>query len=183
MNEERLKSELEELERWYRSFPAPKLGPESVRVLKLKIAGVLSGAEAESQEIARPTEAFKDQLKATVRRELAAASAGPGPRMLFSMNRVGPWLSSAAALVFLIVGYGLLHKNAQQIAEQEPIEWTWPISPELASIEVELASLEVRSLAADFVYFGRDDIDLEVRRDIERLLDPGLYDDPADELD
>lgn len=183
MNEERLKCELEELERWFRSFPPPKLSPESVRALKLRIAGALSGAEAKLREIPRPTEALKEQLKAAVRRELAAAEHAPGLRMSFSMKRVGPWLASAAALVFLIVGYGLLHKSPQQISEQEPIELTWPFPPELASIEVELASLEVQSLAADFIYFGRDDIDREVLRDIERLLEPGLYGDPADEPD
>ncbi len=181
MSDEHLTHELAELERWYRFFAPPQLRVESSQALKRTVAGALGGLRTDNLEIPRPSEDLKQRIKAAVRQELASRRDDLGARPWFALERLFPWLASAAALVLVAAGYLLLSRNTQHISAPEPMELVSPISPELAGIEAELVSLELRSFATDLLFFGPDDIDSELKEEIERLLAPEFYPNSTDE--
>ncbi len=162
--------ELRELESWFSTYPQPQLEAASRAVLKADVREAL-GATHDHEA---PGE-LKLRLKAAVRRELAAQESGAAAIPIFSLRRPAPWLFSAAALVFVVLGFGLWSKNAQPITDDTPIVIVLPTGGEWASIESELAYLEVQSLASDFVFFGSGDDDSDLRDDIERTFLHRLY--------
>ncbi len=175
MADERMTIELRELERWFRSHPQPELGIASRDVLKSAVREALNDSELCDSQVHQAPDELKQRLKAAVRRELAEQQSDARVFPLFSLRRSSPWLSSAAALVFVVLGFGLLGKNVQPISDDLPIDG------ELASIEAELAYLELQSFAKDFVFFGSGDVDRDLRDDIERTFLPSLYFDSTDD--
>ena len=175
MTDERITFELRELERWFRSHPQPELGPASHDVLKSAVRGALNDSGLGASQVHDAPAELKHRLKAAVRRELAEQESGVRVFPLFALRRSSPWLSSAAALVFVVLGFGLLGKNVKPIIDSSPNDG------ELASIEAELAYLELQSFAKDFVFFGSSDIDGDLKDDIEREFLPSFYDDSTDD--
>ncbi|MCH8912386.1 MAG: hypothetical protein IIA33_02340 [Planctomycetes bacterium] len=175
MTDERMTFELRELERWFNSHPQPELETSSRDVLKAAVhQALIAGGRFDPQVHEAPDE-LRQRLKAAVRRELAEQESGVKVLQLFSRRRPSPWLSSAAALVFVVLGFGLLGRNVPPVADNLPIDG------ELASIGAELAYLELQSMANDFVFFGSGDVDRDLRDDIERAFLPSLYLDSIDD--
>ncbi len=175
MTDERMTLELRELDLWFSSHPQPELETASRDVLKTVVRqALMDGGLGDSLVHAAPDE-LRQRLKAAVRRELAEQESGVKVFPLFSLRRSSPWLSSAAALVFVVLGFGLLGRNVQPITDDLPIDG------ELASIESELAYLELQSFAKDFVFFSSCDVDVDLRDDIEREFLPSFYDDSTDD--
>ncbi len=175
MTDERMTFELRELEHWFRSHPQPELGTASRAVLKSAVRVALNDSVPGASQVQEAPAELRQRLKAAIRRELAEQQSGVTMFPSFSLRRSSPWLSSAAALVFVVLGFGLLGRNVQPISEDPPID------PELARIEAELAYLELQSFASDFVFFGSDDVDGELRDDIEQTFLPSLYLDLSDD--
>lgn len=181
MSDERLPLELEELERWYRSYSRPILDRQSLRALKLTMAGALGERWGEADDAGELREDLRRRIRQAVRGELISGPAGLGGWNNFFMERGSEWLASAAALVFVVVCYGLMGGNLEQSIALQPMEWVSPIGPELTDIEQALAVLEFRSDATELVFFSSQEIDMELRETLERLLLPGLELYPDDE--
>ncbi len=181
MTDERMTFELQELERWYRCHPQPELETAWRDVLKARVREALNDSGMGDSQVHEAPGALRQRLKAAVRRELAEQASGPKVFSMFSLRRSSPWLSSAAALVFVVMGVGLLGRNVQPISDDPSIVVVSPTDRELASIEAELAYLELQSRANDFVFFGSGDVDRDLRDDIEREFLPSLYLDLADD--
>ena len=75
----------------------------------------------------------------------------------------------------MVLGFGLLGRNVPPISDDPPNDG------ELASIEAELAYLELQSFAKDFVFFGSGDVDRDLRDEIEREFLPSLYLESSDD--
>ncbi len=181
MTDERMKLELRELDLWFSSQPQPELETASRDVLKTVVRQALSdGGLGDSLVHAAPEE-LRHRLKAAVRRELAEQHSGAKIFPLFSLRRQTPWLSSAAALVYVVLGFWMLSRNVQPSNDESPIVEGSPTDGELASIGAELAYLEMQSIAKDFVFFGSGDVDGDLRDDIEREFLPSFYDDSNDD--
>lgn len=181
MSDERLPLELEALERWYRSHSCPSLDRQSRSALKLTVAGALGERWSEADDAGTAREDFRGRIKQAVRSELAGGSAVPGGWNNFFMERGSGWLASAAALVFVVVCHGLMVGNLEQSDALQPMEWVSAIGSELTDIEQALAVLEFRSDATELVFFSSQEIDVELRETLERLLLPGLELYPDDE--
>ncbi len=175
MTDERMTFELRELESWFSSYPQPELETASRDVLKAGVRKALNDSDLVDSQVHEAPDELKQRLKAAVRRELAEQESGAKVSPLFSLRGSSPWLSSAAALVFVVLGFGLLGKNVKPIIDSSPNDG------ELASIEAELAYLELQSFAKDFVFFGSGDIDGDLKDDIEREFLPSFYDDSTDD--
>ncbi len=175
MNDERMTFELRELESWFRSYPQPELESASRDALKTGVRQALNDGGLGDAHVHEAPAEMRQRLKAAVRRELAEQESGVKVAHLFSLRRSPLWLSSAAALVFVVFGFGLLGRNVQPISDGPPIDVVSPTDGELASIGAELAYLELQSFAKDFVFFGSGDIDSDLRDDIEREFLPSLY--------
>ncbi len=175
MTDERMTFELRELESWFSSYPQPELETASRDVLKAGVRKALNDSDLVDSQVHEAPDELKQRLKAAVRRELAEQESGAKVSPLFSLRGSSPWLSSAAALVFVVLGFGLLGKNVKPIIDSSPNDG------ELASIEAELAYLELQSFAKDFVFFGSSDIDGDLKDDIEREFLPSFYDDSTDD--
>ena len=175
MTDERMTFELRELESWFSSYPQPELETASRDVLKAGVRKALNDSDLVDSQVHEAPNELKQRLKAAVRRELAEQESGAKVSPLFSLRGSSPWLSSAAALVFVVLGFGLLGKNVKPIIDSSPNDG------ELASIEAELAYLELQSFAKDFVFFGSGDIDGDLKDDIEREFLPSFYDDSTDD--
>ncbi len=175
MTDERMTFELRELERWFSSRPQPELETASRDVLKTGVRQALNDSGLCDSQVHVATEELRQRLKAAVRRELAEQESDVRVFPLFSLRRSSPWLSSAAALVFVVLGFWLLGRNVQPITDDLPIDG------ELASIEAELAYLELQSFAKDFVFFGSGDVDGDLRDDIEREFLPSFYLESTDD--
>ena len=113
MTDERITFELRELERWFRSHPQPELGPASRDVLKSAVRGALNDSGLGASQVHDAPAELKHRLKAAVRRELAEQQSGVKRFPLFSLRRSSAWLSSAAALVFVVLGFGLRSRNVE----------------------------------------------------------------------
>ncbi len=181
MTDDRMTFELRELERWFRSHPQPELESASRDVLKAGVRQALNDSGLCDSQVHEAPRELRQRLKAAVRRELAEQESGVKVFPLFSLRRSSPWLSSAAALVFVIFGFGLLGRNVQRISEEPPIVDVSPTDGELASIGAELAYLELQSIAKDFVFFGSGDVDGDLRDDIEREFLPSFYLESTDD--
>ena len=181
MTDERITFELRELERWFHSHPQPELGTASRDVLKSAVRGALNDSGLGGSQVHDAPAELKHRLKAAVRRELAEQESGVRVFPLFSLRRSSAWLSSAAALVFVVLGFGLLGRNVQPLTDEPPTDYESLTDPELASIEAELAYLELQSFASDFVFFSPGDVDGELRDDIEQTFLPSLYLESADD--
>ncbi len=175
MTDERMTIELRELERWFSSHPQPELKTASRDVLKTGVRKALNDSDLYDSQVHEAPRELRQRLKAAVRRELAEQESGLKVLPLFSLRRSSPWLSSAAALVFVVLGFELLGRNVQPSSDELPIVVVSPTDGELASIESELAYLELQSFAKDFVFFGSGDVDRELRDDIERTFLPSFY--------
>ena len=175
MTDELMTFELRELERWFRSHPQPELETASRDALKTGVREALNDIGLDDSQVHEAPGELRQRLKAAVRRELAEQDGSLKVFPIFSLRRLSPWLSSAAALVFVVLGFGLLGRNVPPISDDPPNE------RELASIEAELAYLELQSFAKDFVFFGSGDVDRDLRDDIEREFLPSLYLDLADD--
>ncbi|MCH8854187.1 MAG: anti-sigma factor [Planctomycetes bacterium] len=181
MTDQRMTFELRELERWFSTYPQPELDMASRHILKVCVRETLNdGGLGDSQVHAAPDE-LRQRLKAAVRQELAEQENIAKVFPLFSLRQLSPWLSSAAALVFVILGFGLLGRNVQPISDRPPIDVVSATDGELASIGAELAYLELQSYASDFVFFGSGDIDSDLKDEIEREFLPSLYHDSTDD--
>lgn len=181
MRDDRLPLELEELDRWYRSYPCPILDWELLSALKLTVAGALGDRWSEGDDARGTQEALRRRIKCVVRCQLAGGSAVPAAWKKFLLERGSGWLASAAALVFVVVCYGLMGGNLEQSVALQPMEWVSPVGPELADIEQALAVLEFQSEAAELVFFSSQEIEVELRKTLERILFPGLELYPDDE--
>jgi hypothetical protein len=171
MTDERRILELRELERWFSPQPQPELDTASRDVLKSTVREALNvGSSCDSRDSQAPDH-LRPRLKAAVRCALAERQSRVDDFPLFSLRRSSHWLSSAAALILVVLGFGLLGKDVPR--SERPIEL--PEHVELASIGAELASLELQSFASDFVYFDSGDVDGDLRDDIERAFLPSLY--------
>ncbi len=175
MTEYRMTFEMRELESWFRSHPQPELESASRDVFKTVVREALNDSDLEHSQVDKASGELRQRLKAAVRRELAEQESGVKVFPLFSLRRPSPWLSSAAALVFVVLGFGLLGRNVQPISDDPPNEG------ELASIKAELAYLELQSFANDFVFFSSGDVDRDLRDDIERMFLHSLYLDSTDD--
>ncbi|MCH8968592.1 MAG: hypothetical protein IIA66_05685 [Planctomycetes bacterium] len=175
MTDELMTFELRELERWFRSHPQPELETASRDVLKAGVRQALSDSGLGDSQVHEAPGELRQRLKAAVRRELAEQDGSLKVFPIFSLRRLSPWLSSAAALVFVVLGFGLLGRNVPPISDDPPNDG------ELASIEAELAYLELQSFAKDFVFFGSGDVDRDLRDDIEHMFLPSLYIDLSDD--
>ncbi len=181
MTDEHMTFEFRELERWFSTYPQPELETASRDVLKTGVREALNDSGlSDSQDYEAPDD-LRQRLKEAVRRELAEQESGVKVSPLFSLRRPAPWLSSAAALVFVVLGFGLLGRNVQPITDERPILVVSPTDGELTSIESELAYLELQSFASDFVFFGSGDVDRDLRDDIEREFLPSLYLESTDD--
>ena len=169
MTDERMTLELRELERWFSSHSQPDLETASRDVFKAVVHEALNAIGLCDPQVHEAPDEMRQRLKAAVRRELAAQESGVKVFPLFSLRRPAPWLSSAAALIFVVLGFGLLGRNVPPVTDNLPIDG------ELASIGAELAYLELQSMANDFVFFGSGDVDRDLRDDIERTFLPSLY--------
>ncbi len=181
MTDERMTFELQELERWFNTYPQPKLKTASGDVLKAHVREVLSDSSVGTSQVHEAPDDLRQRLKTAVRQELAEQEGDARVFPLFSPQRLSPWLSSAAALVFVILGFDMLGRNVQPISDELPILVVLPTDIELANIGAELAYLEVQSIANDFVFFGSGDVDRDLRDDIEREFLPSLYLDSTDD--
>ncbi len=181
MTDERRTFELRELERWFSTYPQPELETASRDVLKTTMHEALNDSDLRDSQVHEAPGELRQRLKAAVRRELAEQESGVKVFPSFSLQRPSPWLSSAAALVFVVLGFGLLGRNVQPISDDPPIVVVSPTDGELASIGADLAYLELQSIANDFVFFGSGDVDGDLRDDIEREFLPSFYDDSTDD--
>ncbi len=181
MTDERMTLELRELECWFRSHPQPELETASRDVLKTTVREALNDSGLGDSQVHEAPGELRRRLKAAVRWELAGQESGVKVFPLFSLRRSSPWLSSAAALVFVVLGFGLLGRNVQPIIDGPPTNYVPLTDRELASIKAELAYLELQSFAKDFVFFGSGDVDRDLRDDIERTFLPSLYLDSTDD--
>ena len=185
MSDDRLPLELKELERWYRSYSCPILDRELVSALKLTVAGALGERWSEVDGAGVNRKDSRRRIKEVVRGELAGGATVPAAWKNLLRERGSRWLTSAAALVFVVVCYGLMGGNLEQPDMLQPMEWVSPIGPELADIEQALAVLEFRADATELVFFSSQEIDVALRETLERLLLPGLElypdDDPNQE--
>lgn len=181
MSDDRLPQELQELERWYCSHSRPILDRELISALKLTVAGALGERWSEVDGAGVNREDSRRRIKEVVRGQLAGGSAVPAAWKNLLLERGSGWLASAAALVFVVVCYGLMGGNLEHSVALQPMEWVSPIGPELADIEQALAVLEFRSDATELVFFSSQEIDVELRETLERLLLPGLELYPDDE--
>ena len=181
MTDERMTFELQELERWFRSRPQPELETASRDALKAGVREALIDCGLGDSPVHEVPGELRQRLKSAVRRELTEQASGAKVFPMLLLLRPAPWLSSAAALVFVVLGFGLLGRNVQQISDDPPIDVVSPTDGELANIGAELAYLEVQSFAKDFVFFGSDDIDRDLRDDIERTFLSDLYLDSSDD--
>ena len=175
MTDERMTLELRELERWFSSHPQPELETASRDVFKAVVREALSASGLCASQVHGAPDEMRQRLKAAIRRELAEQESGVKVFPLFSLRRAAPWLSSAAALIFVVLGFGLLGRNVPPIADDLPIDG------ELASIGAELAYLELQSIAKDFVFFGSGDLDHDLRDDIERTFLSSPYLESTDD--
>ncbi len=181
MSDDGLSTELAELERWYRAHSCPILDRESMSALKLTVAGALGERWDEARDIGEARADFRQRIKSAVRGQLASGSAvGAGWKNLLFGHMSG-WLASAAALVFVVACYGLMGRNLEQPVGLQPMEWVSPIGPELTDIEQALAVLEFRSNATELVFFSSQELELELRETLERIVFPGLVLYPDDE--
>ena len=181
MTDERMTFELRELESWFSSYPQPELETAPRDVLKAGVRKALNDSDLVDSQVHEAPDELKQRLKAAVRRELAEQESGAKVSPLFSLRGSSPWLSSAAALVFVVLGFGLRSRNVEPISDEPPTVYESLTDPELASIEAELAYLELQSFASDFVFFNPGDIDGELRDDIEQTFLPSLYLESADD--
>ncbi len=181
MTNERMTFELRELERWFSTYPHPELDTASRDALEAGVREALHDCGLGDSQLHEAPDELRQRLKAAVRRELAEQESGVKVFPLFSLRRPAPWLSSAAALVFVVLGFGLRGRNVQPITDYPPTEYELLTDSELASIGAELAYLELQSFAKDFVFFGSGDVDRDLRDDIEREFLPSLYLDSADD--
>ena len=181
MSDDRLALELEELERWYRSHSCPILDRQSLEALKLTVAGALGECWSAGDDARGAREAFRRRIKCVVRGQLAGGSSVLAAWKKLLLERGAGWLASAAALVFVVVCYGLMGGNLEQPDVLQPMEWVSPIGPDLANIEQALAVLEFRSDATELVFFSSREIDAELRETLERIVFPSLELYPDDE--
>ena len=181
MTDDRMTFELRELERWFRSHPQPELESASRDVFKTVVREALNDSDLEHSQVDKASGELRQRLKAAVRRELAEQESGVKVFPLFSLRRPSPWLSSAAALVFVVLGFGLLGRNVPPITDDTPIDIVLPTGGEWASIDSELAYLEVQFFANEFVFFGSGDDDRNLKDDIERMFLHRLYLDSTDD--
>ncbi|MCH8053512.1 MAG: anti-sigma factor [Planctomycetes bacterium] len=181
MTDELMTFELRELERWFRSHPQPELETASRDVLKTGVREALNDSGLGDSQVHEAPGELRQRLKAAVRRELAEQDGSLKVFPIFSLRRLSPWLSSAAALVFVVLGFGLLGRNVQPISHEPPTDYESLTDGELASMGAELAYLELQSFAKDFVFFGSGDVDRDLRDDIEREFLPSLYLDLTDD--
>ena len=181
MTDQHMTFELRELQRWFSTYPQPELKTASREVLKAGVRQALNDSGLCDSQVHEAHGELRQRLKAAVRRELAEQESGVKVFPLFSLRRLSPWLSSAAALVFVILGFGLLGRNVQPIGYEPPTDYESLTDSELASIKAELAYLELQSFANDFVFFGSGDVDRDLRDDIERTFLHRLYLDSSDD--
>ena len=181
MTDELMTFELRELELWFSSHPQPELETASRDVFKTVVRQALNDSGLGDSQLHAAPEELRRRLKAAVRRELVEQESGVKVFPLFSLRRPLPWVSSAAALVFVVLGFGLLGRNVQPIIDEPPTDYESLTDRELASIGADLAYLELQSIAKDFVFFGSGDIDGDLRDDIEREFLPSFYDDSTED--
>ena len=75
MSAERLRLELEELERWYRSNSCPSLDRESLSVLKLTVAGALGERWHEVDDAGSSQEDFRRRIHTQLKLSVLRADA------------------------------------------------------------------------------------------------------------